>query len=99
MQVSAPDGKAKPKALVTDELDRNQAFSRRLIQLTGVDVPVSQVGAPINGLVHSAIGYNFADAYGKLVDEREYDVPLGEGVAKRYKLRVLVNNRYNTAKA
>lgn len=88
MQVSDPEGKAKPKPLVTDELHRNQEFSRRLNELTGVDVPVSRSSAPLNGLVHSAIGYDFADAYGKVVEEREYDVQLGEGVAKRYKLRV-----------
>lgn len=88
MQVSDPEGKAKPKPLVPDELQRNQAFSRRLNELTGVEIPVSRSSAPLNGLVHSAIGYDFADAYGKLVDDREYDVPLGEGVAKRYKLRV-----------
>lgn len=88
MQVSDPNGKAKPKPLVTDELHRNQEFSRQLTQLTGVDIKVSRAGAPQNDVVHSAIGYDFADAYGKLVEEREYEVPLGEGVAKRYKLRV-----------
>ena len=88
MQVSDPEGKAKPKPLVTDEFHRNQEFSRQLNELSGVDVPVSRSSAPLNGLVHSAIGYDFADAYGKVVEEREYDVELGEGVAKRYKLRV-----------
>ncbi len=88
MQVSDPDGTTKPKALITDELHRNQLFSSQLRQLTNTDIPVSRTSAPLNRLVHSAIGYDFSDAYGKLVDEREYDVQLSKEVAKRYKLRV-----------
>lgn len=87
MMLTDPTSKEKP-TFSPNDLHRNLEFSNQLKRLTGMDVPVSRAGSPIEGLVDSAIGYDFADWYGKLVEERVYDVQLNEGVAKRYKLRV-----------